>query len=206
MAGVIKRVACEQLLAFIEANVPALVGKTHIAPGPPTEIGDAICLVAIPHKFTLDPMQADPVLEPTTAGTQVDCIGEVNGVIELQLLTNTDVDREAIEDAINHTFWSQDGRPGIIVVNLPQVQINGAVTAYSPSCAYSHSHEDWNDEFAFSNRKWRFLDIDVTFPALVARTVTMIDHLYLEYTDDLAGTVAQSSVEVLQDGSTVKEF
>lgn len=207
MPGVIKRVACDALVEYLLNEVPDLDGVVHVAPAPPNEpIGDR-CLVLIPRKFRFTPFQEDVRHEPAgLGGTQVSSVGEVTGTIEMQLLATTDDERDDLEDAINHAFYRREGSPGVVVVGLQGVRIGGGyVLGYTPSCAYTHEGEEWVDEFAFSNRKWRWMDVGVTFPALVARQVSVIDKLYLAITNDLAGNVAQESIQVLEDGSIVKE-
>lgn len=221
----LKRIAAETLGTWLATEVPALAGKIHTVSPEPTERGAFPCVVILARTMRYQPMQADEVWwstdvvpdpnddeddDPETDPPDIDDgkvvmnVGAFTGVFELRIYAKSVAERESLEDKVLHAFLKQELRPGIVSLTTPTLTINEYVTLYAAPVAFMLDEEEWREEFAFENRRFSFLDLDVEFPALAVRDAYRIEHLQTAINHDLDSDVPDEAVEIDDDGNTSK--
>jgi hypothetical protein len=202
MAG-IKRTTLDTLKTRLE-SISGLSGKVFVAQQGPEKTVTYPSVVIIPQAFTFEPETAEDVWwdAVTDDGKVLQEVGTFDGLLEIQLYTNSAPQREQFEEAILQAFLSTPGAPGTICLNTPTLTVNGLVSLYSAPILYRLDDEDWREEFAFESRRFSFLDVVVSFPALTVRDAYTLDSLRVAITENLDGETPREVYEVQEDGST----
>jgi hypothetical protein len=134
------------------------------------------------------------------SGQVVHCVGNWVGSVEIRISALDRPQREAIEAAVEALFNSQEGRRGTIVLSTPPLTINGTITTVEAPVAFVMSDSGWREEFAFTKKRWLFLDVDVEFQALVVRndTWTIDDYqIVLQCIDEMQLVVNDETVRIV---------
>lgn len=203
MTGV-RYLAAKALKGAIESAVTTLANKVdvyqalpEIDPVPPT-------LAILPGRMEFEPFQEDYLWGEDTTRELVE-VGALSGTWELRLLAKSIPERETIEDLVMNVFMQRPGAPGTLVVSLASLVVRGVTTGYSAPITFTLDSEAFREEFAFSNKRWSYLDLAVSIPLLVLRdAVYDMDSLRLAFTEDLDSSSPDTDeVEVEDDGGLV---
>lgn len=199
----IKRLSADRLATYVSAQIASLTGKCFAAHADPQESASWPSLQILPRASTFLPWQEEVVEDTSTAATIH--LGTWESVFELRLSARNEREREDVEQALLDLFQQRELSPGIIVLQLDNIQVGSRTTAFSPAITYALDREDWQEELVFSQKRFSFLDIDVVMPVLVNRTpVYDIDQLILAVTEDLttedAEDIPVEEVSIDEDG------
>lgn len=201
MAG-IKRSALDTLKTLLE-SVTGLSGKVFVAAQGPEKIATYPSVVIIPQFINFSPDQAEDVWWAIVDdGKSLQEVGSFEGLFEIQLYCNSAPQREEFEERIFQKFLSTPGAPGTLFSTTPNLTVNGLVTLYPAPIFYRLDSEEWREEFAYESRRFSFLDVLVSFPALTVRDAYTINSLRVAITENLEGETPREVYEVQEDGST----
>jgi hypothetical protein len=151
--------------------------------------------------FTFEPFDDDEI---ETAGNHlVDHVGDFTGKVEIRIGARTPAEREAFGERVLHRFLSQQGRRGVLVLQLPGLEINGYTLATDVPVAFCLDQDGWNDEMVFDKKRYQYLELAVDLPALVNRfPVYDINQLVTAFTEDLTSEdPTTEQVEVTDTGA-----
>lgn len=211
MSSSIKRAVSETFASWLAGKVPALAGKIHAVQSGPNELSVWPCAALVANVLTYDPFQADEVWaqDPdafpfTDDGKVVLNVGDFTGSYELRVYAKSVGERETLEEQVLQALLSEEGRSGIVALQTPAVTVGGFTTLYQAPCAFMLERELWQEEFAFENRRFSFIDLEVAFPALIAREAYQINQLCLAINSDLASDVPEENFIVNADGTTTE--
>lgn len=201
----IKRIVGKAIADYIAANVTGLSGRVSEVLDGPEQAMVFPSATVLPDALTYEPQQADEVYWRTDIddGKIVLNVGDFAGTYELRLYTKTRPERELYEQRILDLFLSTQDAPGTIYVNTPTLTVGGYVSLYSAQIQVRLDSEQWREEFAFENRRYVFIDLDIAFPALVSRNAPTMESLRVALTNALDSNVPDEVVEVQLDGSTL---
>lgn len=194
----IKRIVCKAVADYFATNVAGLAGKvSSVMPGPEQKTLFPSALVET-SRFEFEPENPDDLSDEldTVAVIQV---GEFQGMAELKVYATTPAEREQYEQRIMDLFIADPEAPGTLYIDTPPLTVNGQATLYSAQIKVRLESADWEEEYAFENRRYSFLDISFAYPALTTQTVANINSLQLalaNLTDD-----PDETIEVQEDGS-----
>ena len=197
--SVLRTRALELFKAFLECNVPELENSICAGPAEAPKMRTWPHLAISPVRFTLYPNQ-EFVHDGTLPTQAVLNVGRFEGLVQLRLGATSTRMRAELESKVTNCFFLQEGRPGVIVLPVPECP--DAIVAWELDA------DEWSNEAAFTKQWYSIMTVTVQIPALVTRDgVYTIEDLQLILTDDL--TTAASSlpdskketVQVLEDGT-----
>lgn len=202
--------ALKALGDYLETEIPALAGKVKILRSEAETWADYPGLAIVPRgPFTFEPHQADEVYQeddpasgPPTS-TLLEDVGCFSGGVELRLTTINAPNREELEELIVHALIQRENTPGVTVVDLTAIEVGGVATLYAAPCTFTLDTAEWRDEMVLEKRRFTWLELEMFHPALVQRSLSSINELYLAITADLTSTdpVVDEIVLVAEDGS-----
>jgi hypothetical protein len=177
----IKRVVANAIATYIGENVTGLSGKVSAVQEGPEKTSEFPSVALLPSVFAFTPSEPDEVYENEDEddGKVLLDVGEFDGAMELQLYTKSKPERELYEQRILDLFLSQEGSPGTLFVETPELTVGGYVSLHTVEIKVRLDSEEWNEEFSFDAKRYSFLDLEVAFPALVARDAVTIEDLQI---------------------------
>ena len=210
--SLIKLQACEAirdaLAAFIATCDPALAVEVKALDQPPVEAGDYDGIAVVPlgrWKFMWEDEDEvrDSNGEAIVVGPSSDQalmnVGNVTGTIRLWLAARYPINRAKIEDAVISAF-NQGASPGVLDVTMPSAVICGIDTGHTPCTYISLRDEAWNEEQAFSEKRWAELDLDVDLPILVLRAgAPIITDIRLVISTDITTDITGAPISPTPD-------
>ncbi len=204
----LKRIVAQTFADWLAGQVPELVGNIHTVQSGPNETSTYPCAALISNTLAFEPFQAwevwaqDPDAVPFVEdGKVLINVGDFTGDYELRLYAQSVTERENLEEKVLHAMLAEAWRPGVVSLATPAVTVNSFTTLYEAPCAFMVEREVWQEEFAFENRRFAFLDLTVQFPALILRSDTYtVTQMILALTEDLGSDTPTDSVEVSEDG------
>lgn len=217
----LKRIAAQTLATWLVEQVPELEDLIHTVAPEPTDRAQFPCVAILAQKMSYEPAQADEVYwnedvipdpdldedgDPLTDPPNIDDgklimnVGAFTGVCEIRVYAKNVAERERLEERILHAFLSVEMAPGVVAITTPAVTVNEYVTLYEAPVAFMLDSADWTEEYAFENRRFSFMDLDMAFPALVVRGAYRLETLQLAITEDLESDTAEETVEIDEDG------
>lgn len=205
----LKRIASQTFAAWLEGKVPELAGHIHTVAEGPTEDAAFPCASLISNILTFEPFPTGEVVwfqappEPDD-GKAVMNVGEFTGSYELRIYAKSVSEREALEDKVLHALMAEPMRPGVVALQTPTLTVNSLVTLYSAPVAFMLDKAQWNEEFAFENRRFSFIDLDVEFPALVLRDAYTITQLVIAINENLESDEPDEQFQINDDGTTTE--
>jgi len=206
----IQRVCMDTLVNFIVTNIPALAGKVSSVTAGPQEFANCLAVKILMDQLTFDPSSSDEVYEadPDDGKVVVD-VGCFYGLITLQLFTNSPAEREEYEQKIIDLFLRTVWSPGTAFLATPNLIINGYNSLYSSELRARLDSTQWEDELAFENKRYSFIEITIDYPALTTYDAANLKSLQVCLSDTgkpvatLADIDSGNRVEVQEDGSTL---
>lgn len=201
----IKRTVGDAIAAYFAANVTGLTGRVSAVQAGPEKTQEFPSVALLPNTFDFQPFEPDEVYwdAVTDDGKVLINVGEFDGIYELQLYAKSVPEREIYEQRIMDLMLSTPGAPGTLYVTLPALLVGGYQSLYAPEIKVRLDSEEWREEFSFESRRYSFLDLEISFPALVARDAYTIESLQSAITNDLESDTPDDIVEVQEDGSTL---
>lgn len=198
MSNALRRAAVKTFADWLEDRVPALAGRIHTVSPEPNEHAKWPCATISHNSLMFEPFQAFEVWGHENETLTVQNVGEFTGSIELRLFARAAREREDLEDLVMHELIGQEDRPGVVTLTTPAVTVGGRATLYAAPVAFFVDDAEWNEEFAFENRRFSFIDLDLAFPALVARDLFTIQELHVAITYDLESDEPEETI-ILSD-------
>lgn len=202
----IKRDICNAIASYLSTNVAGLSGRVSSRfPGPETETQFPSAMIET-SRFMFWPDNPDEVYAAAIDdGKVVMSVGEFAGDAELRVYAKTVTERETIEQRIMDLFLGTQDGAGTLYIPTGNLTVAGYPTLHSVEVKCRIDSADWQEEFAFENRRYSFIDLTFGFPALVARNAHTIDSLQtkLAELEDVDGSDGES-VEIQNDGSIEK--
>lgn len=206
-----KRACVDSLAAALKAALPPTVDVGACAADweEPTKFP---AVRILPGKFTFDSWQEEEV-DDTQADKLFLQVGEFVGNVEIRVSARSRREREVVEDLVTHYFLERPYTPGTQITILPEALVGGCVTSYKAFCAFTLEDSDWREEMVFSSKRFSFLDVEATFPALIVRkNVFTIEQLVLVLEADVRAdvnvvptdptTIGGEDLIVNEDGTT----
>lgn len=202
MTAVVSVEAFRALGALIAAAVPELVGKINpTGQVESSRVQTYPTLTFVPGQLKFEPHQA---IEHATIGDPDDGIvvfhvGERSGPLQLRIVATTPGERWTLEQRVLDAFSSQEGREGVLVVDVTAIPGLGDWTA-----SFELDNDQWQDAGAFDGKHESIVVVNAIVPVLVVRTgVYEIDDLVLGLTSNFAkvftsSTMVPPDVEVIQ--------
>jgi hypothetical protein len=202
----LKRIASKTFATWLEGKVPELVGKIHTVAEGPTEAAGWPCVALVPNILTFEPFHSSPVVWAAAVddGKALLNVGEFTGSYELRIYAKNVSEREALEDKVLHAIMAEPMRRGVVSLQTPALTVNALVTLYQAPVAFMLDQIEWNEEFAYENRRFSFIDLDVEFPALVVQDVYTINQLVIAINENLSSDVPDEQFSIDEDGITTE--
>lgn len=187
-------------------------GRVTVGQADPEDSQDYPSVVILPRRFGFEAHLAAEELEDAggdpddDTGQVVMDVGTFSGRFEIRVASRDPVERRALQARIQALFFASQRR-GWIKLTTPALTIGGTVTAHTSPVAYHLSGDTWEEEFVFDKKRFSFVDIEVSFPALVVwNDAYTIEDYQIALTEDLTTTVAANiPIEVIrvdEDGDT----
>ncbi len=204
----LKRVVSKAIANYLAANVTGLSNVSSKQEGPEKDTIFPSAMLET-GSFRFVPEDPDEVYwfgedtdDDADDGKLVLSVGEFEGQAELRLYAKNVPERELYEQRIMDLFLAQQGSPGTLYITTPTLTVNGYVSLHSVEIKLRLESEEWQEEFAFENRRYSFIDVSFAYPALTTRDAAEIESLQLA----LAGLTgdAEETIEVQEDGSVVE--
>lgn len=196
--AVLRTYALSKFAECLGNRIPELKGKIS---GGPCEAPKARVwphLNIWPIRFTYYPDQAAEHVE-LGATRMLMNVGRHEGTVQLRLGAATHLQRMELEQKVLDVFLGQVGRPGIIVIPVPE--------CHDAIVAWELDDDEWVNELAFANKWFSIMTVRVQIPALVVReSVYELSDLRVSLTEDLETDVADipasevDTVSIDEDG------
>mgnify|MGYP001565042282 CR=1 FL=1 len=199
----IRYTACKALADHVAGEIPALAGKVRILHGEPEDDAAYPGLTILPRRFSFEPWQEDEVWTPLTSTEMVTEVGTFSGTVELRLLALSGPQREVNEERLTRLFLARAGAPGVLVLTLAALEIDETATLYSAPVAFTLEDGEWHEERVWDKRRYTYMTVGLTLPALVRTTAPLIDLPILAINHDLASDVPVEQVEVTVNGGII---
>lgn len=200
----LKRVVSTAIANYLAANVTGLSGLVSDKKEGPDKQTAFPSAALETDSFRFVPEDPDEVYwdEDTDDGKLVLSVGEFEGSGEIRLYCKTVPERELYEQRILDLFLSQQGSPGTLYITTPQLTVNGYVALHTVEIKVRLESEEWQEEFAFENRRYSFMDISFAYPALTTRDAATIESIQLA----LAGLTgdADETIAIDEDGTVTE--
>lgn len=166
----IKRACLDALADALRAALPPTVDVDVCAADweEPTKFP---AVRVLPGRFSLDTSQEEEV-DDTQADKLFVQVGEFVGSVEVRVSARNRTQRENVEDYVLNWLLSPEWTPGTRTVLVSGVVVGGIATTYAAPCTFELTDEEWREEMAFSDKRFSFVDLQTTFPALAMRTQT----------------------------------
>ena len=160
--SVIRVRAAEILGAAIEIAVPDLSGNVcalqddsgHKRKFP------SLAIVSVSHKIT--PEQSGEVWKSKGQMNAVLNVGRIDALYQLRLGAASEAQRTVLEDQVTALFFSQEGRPGVLVAEL--ADCDDAIVGYELD------QSEWRNETAFTDKWFSIITLNTVTPILVERS------------------------------------
>lgn len=197
----ILREGLKALADHIGARIPEL-GGAHVGHADPEDLDGTPCAVLLPGRFSFDAhLGVDELTDQTTSEALLD-VGCWDGTVELRVSAKSQAQRERLETQLAGLFMSARRR-GVLVVTTPTLTVNGKVTLHEAPVAFSIISSSWEEEMVWDKKRYSFLTLAMSYPALVVETENYtIEEYHAALTEDL--TSADPAYEALatdEDGN-----
>lgn len=183
------RVKAAQAIADVIARVLPSLAQPPVVIAAPTSLPTAYPAMAVTlDRFTMavhgdDPYQVDGATVEISPGKVLVKVADIGAEGRIWIGARTPPQREALEDAALLAWFSDDGAPGRILLELPGVTIGGLTLEFPVIVAATLRSESWASEFAYGERHWAWLDFDMDIPLLTTRG-PIVRELRLALTDE----------------------
>lgn len=140
-------------------------------------------------------------------GVQLTILGTLRGSGRLWVGCRLPAKREEIEDNISFLFADDPAAPGRLLVTVEQPRVGSFVLPWGWTGAAFIGDTDWEDEFAFSERLWSWVKVDVDIQILVPRFDPMIEQFIVTFDQDYTIPVdAVEEASVVVADTSIKNF
>lgn len=204
--SVIKRACLEALASALRTALPPSVDVAAVA-ADYEEKTTFPSVRILPGRFTFDSSQEQEV-DDAQADKLFVQVGEFVGNVEVRVCAKSRAQRENVEDVVLNWFLSPEWTPGTRTVLLPSgVLVGGWATTYQAPCTFELNEEEWREEAVFSDKRFSFVELDATFPALAVRTQTYtIQDLRLVMEADVNLDLSASPIVSAEEALAIDEF
>ncbi len=182
--GRVKQAAAKALADHLSHVVPALAGKTSAVQAAPDGISSYPTLAVLPEAFRADWHSSiaellDAAGEPIgdDAAPEVE-VGHLAGGMQLWLAARYSAEREDLEGAVLHAFAADDAVPGRILLSC-NTGLTSAAVEHEQPVGFLLGRAEWREEFAFSERRWAILSVEVDLPIRVSLASAPVVRQYL---------------------------
>lgn len=216
--GLIKRVAPGMALQVDDTGLAGDGTSVPAAARPRVTVGqedpdagpDYPQIVILPQRLTFEASLAVDELDLTDEGLAANQavvdVGAWTGNLEIRVTAKDKPQRETIQAAIQALFMAGGTNPastkrGIIVTTTPALTFGATVTTYQAPCAFSIMGDQWNEELVFDKKRYTFMQVETSVPALVLwEGIYTIEEYHLALTHDM-----DSVNPVLVDATIIDE-
>ncbi len=198
----IKLAACQALANKIEEAVPALAGKVFAVASDSEDETMFPSVRVLPGRFTFESSQEEHVDDDEYFDRGIFNVGCFEGSVEIRLSAKNAPERESYEQRILGLFLSREISPGVVVGETAPIELDGTQYLYAAPVAFELRSDEWDDEMAFDNNRFQYLEVDAQYPALVSREAFVLNSLVTAISNDLDATTPDESFQVNEDGST----
>lgn len=178
---------------------PALsaAGVVKALQQPPDRLDTYPSVTIVPDgKFTFVAWQHDEVLDSdgevvVVGGQPVVEVGDLRGIVRIDVATNYAPEREVIEDVILGAFNQDDTALGRLMATMADVSIAGVATSIDWPVAFLLGDEaGWREEMAFSDKRGSFLQVGLDVSVLILKKdAALITQLVAAISSDLTTAV-----------------
>jgi len=163
----VQRIVSNSLATYFEGQIPGLVGKIGVGWAGPEVKAPCLALRIIPAKMRFHPSDWDEVHAASPDdGKVIANVGHFDGILQFQLYTTSQAERELYEQKILDVFLSQPWSPGTIILATPALTVGGYVSTHTTEFSATLDSDLWREELSFEAKRMSFLEIDLDFPAL----------------------------------------
>lgn len=205
----LKREAARVFGQHLEFEIPALSGKIRNTAPDFEDQASFPGLVIVPQRFVFEPwleeeVEDDPVV--VGASNLLVRVGEYTGQLELKLgagsICGTN-GRDEIEQAIINAFFKKENEPGVLTLEIENINVMGVQTTFSALCTFRLDAADWKEEMVFSKKRFSLLEVDAWVDVYAIRYPRYtIEQLVTAFTEDLSSeSPTMEEVVVNEDGS-----
>lgn len=152
--------AAEVLGAIIEAAVPELAGTVCAGPSEDGHKRRLPSISIIPRSFKFSPDQEEEWKELGNNRLILN-VGRYDAFFQLQVGAKSTYLRAQLEQAVMNVFFSQEGRSGVLVVDIAD--------CHDAIVGYELDQQSWQDEAGFSDRWFSTINLNVVMPVLIER-------------------------------------
>jgi hypothetical protein len=187
----VRTLAYQKLVAALEAACPELTGRVSVEAHRDERMAWpklGILVTSAPFRMS------ERRIHTALTGETVYDVGHFEPRVQLRLGAPTHRQRVDLGEKLLGAFMDPS-RPGILVTTVPEV--------YSATCAWELDGEDWQDEFAFENKRWSVMTCTGFIPALVRTPTVEISDLRLAFAESMP-TVPVETLRINLDGSLTK--
>lgn len=186
----LKREIAKALSAYLKEKVPALAGRIRTVTPDFNDKAMFPSLTIIPGTMKYMPNQEEELSIDEAvvgAGNTLAGLGSFEGSYELLLASTNPCEREDLEEQILSAFLiCGSGRPGIVVLDIPNLVVQGIATTYTAKGSLSLEEETWVEEKVFSQKRFASLELMAFYDAFAMCTDTpTIEQLILALASDL---------------------
>lgn len=168
--------AAQALAAVIAAGVPDLVGKISVVQEAPTaEKGYPLAAVMPEPTFRLDAAHDLEVRDADGRAIILDdgrafmSAGSIETSARIWLAARSPAQREKLQARILRLFFGDEMAPTRLTVTLSGYEVDGFAAPATWPVSYFVDDGEWQDEMAFSERRWVVLRASVSIPILLLR-------------------------------------
>lgn len=211
MAGSVKYLACKALGDRLQELEATLVDRVSVLQQLPDQLAEYPKVAILPERFKYQAWYEGAIEDDagevvTVDGDPLMRVASFDGTIRLWVGSNYAAQREQVEDAILRSFHLISGAPGRIDVTIDDIEIGGVATGYDAPISFTLGPDtEWREELVFSERRWSYLMVGLSFPLYVTRSdAALVQSLWVAITGDTEttipdGTTAEDLGDILPD-------
>lgn len=180
--------AAEVLGAIIEATVPELSGMVCAGPSEEGHKRRLPSISIIPINFKFSPDQEEEWKELGNNRLILN-VGRYDAFFQLQVGAKSTYVRAQLEQAVMNVFFSQEGRSGVLVVDIAD--------CHDAIVGYELDQQSWQDEAGFSDKWFSTINLNVVMPVLIERgNVFTMDEIRICLRADTAAEFSEISTAI----------
>lgn len=133
-------------------------------------------------------------------GARLSKIGSIRATGRIWVGCSYPAKREEMEDQITELFVQDSSAIGRLMVTIPNPVVGGKQLPWSWNAAFFLSNSTWTDEYAFAERLWAWLDIEMEVDMLVLRTDPLMTEIVLS--SNFQASLDEDAASVLETTTT----
>jgi hypothetical protein len=181
----LKYEAAKALKTHLVTAAPSVSGRVHEERRSPNRQTQRPELVVEVGSFRPIFREPEEVYDPGAGQNYVLYdVGAFEGTITVRVAAKYAAKREAIEQEVLDAFFADVERPGVLLLEVSNLTIQGFSIPYTATIPYVLESEDWRNEMIFANERDALLDVNVRVPILVRQDAYRMETLAFALTKD----------------------